>query len=236
MPTRIELQTEDGAAPAFVFGAENAPRVLFLIDGIGMRPAMHALAERLSSEGFYVLMPDLFHRLGAYTAPDPRVLFSDPEVRAAWFARLKGTTADTLLRDIGAYLEHLGSGQVGVTGYCMGGRLALSAAASYPDRVTAAAAYHPGGLVTDAADSPHLAYDRIKAEVYIGAATDDPSFTDAQRTTVADVLARAHVRHTIEVYPARHGWVPADTPVHDEACAARHWETLVALFRRALSK
>ncbi|MDI3285890.1 alpha/beta fold hydrolase [Polyangium sp. 15x6] len=235
MSTRITIQTEDGVAPAFVFGAKAAPRVLLLIDGIGMRAAMHALAERLSSEGFHVLMPDLFHRLGAYTAPDPRVLFSDPEVRAAWFARLKGTTADVLLRDIGAYLEHLGPAEVGVTGYCMGGRLALSAAATYPDRIAAAAAYHPGGLVTDAADSPHLTYDRIKAGVYIGAATDDPGFTDAQQKAVADLLAGAGVCHTIDVYPARHGWVPADTPVHDEACAARHWETLIALFRRALS-
>jgi len=232
--TRIEIQTEDGVAPAFVYGAPTAPSVLLLIDGIGMRPAMHEIAERLAQAGYHVLMPDLFYRLGEYVAPDPRALFSDPAVRAAWSARHTGTTAATLMRDIGAYLDHLGPAKVGITGYCMGGRLALVAAATYPDRVAAAAAYHPGGLVSDAADSPHHLLGRIRASVYVGAAIDDASFTDAQRQTVDDTLTAAGVDHVVELYPARHGWVPSDTPVHDAAATARHWETLLALLARTL--
>jgi carboxymethylenebutenolidase len=116
----------------------------------------------------------------------------------------------------------------------MGGRLALTSAATYPDRIAAAAAYHPGGLVTDAPDSPHLSFGKIKASVYVGAASEDQNFTDAQQKTVADTLAAAGVDHELELYPARHGWVPSDTPVHDPASAARHWKTLFALFARAL--
>jgi len=236
--TRIEIKTEDGVAPAFEYGAAGAPSVLLLIDGIGMRPAMHELAERLAQAGYHVLMPDLFYRLGEYVAPDPRLLFSDPAVRAAWFARhtSTGTTAASLVRDLGAYLAHLGGARVGVTGYCMGGRLALLAAATFPDRVAAAAAYHPGGVVTDAADSPHLLVGRIRASVYVGGAMDDQTFTDAQRQTLDDALAAAGVDHVVELYQARHGWVPSDTPVHDATAAARHWETLLALLARTLSR
>jgi len=233
--TRIEIPTDDGVAPAFTFGAPAEPPVLLLIDGIGMRPAMHEMAERLAGAGYHVLMPDLFYRLGPYTAPDPRVLFSDPETRAAWWARHHGIhTGDKLLSDIRAYLDRLGDAPCGVTGYCMGGRLALSAAAAYPDRVAAAAAYHPGGLVTDAPDSPHHQLGRIRARVYIGAASDDPSFTDAQRAIVEQALAG--VDHVIELYAARHGFVPSDTPVHDAAAAERHWETLLALLRSTLPR
>jgi len=56
-----------------------------------------------------------------------------------------------------AYLDHLAARRCGVTGYCMGGRLALLAAEAYPDRIAAAAAYPPGGLVGDAPDSAHAA-------------------------------------------------------------------------------
>jgi carboxymethylenebutenolidase len=233
--TRIEIKTEDGVAPAFEFGEPSAPKVLLLMDGIGMRPAMHEIAERLAGNGFRVLMPDLFYRLGEYTAPDPRMLFSDPELLAGWFARHRstGTTPAGLTRDVRAYLDHIGA-PCGVVGYCMGGRLSLVAAAAYPDRITAAAAYHPGGLVTDAPDSPHLQFDQIRARVYIGAASDDSSFTDAQRQTVDDTLTAAGVAHTVELYPARHGFVPSDTPVHDDAATARHWDTMLALFRETL--
>jgi carboxymethylenebutenolidase len=232
--TRIEIAMVDGVAPAFLYGAPTGPGVLLLIDGIGMRPAMHELAARLGAEGYRVLMPDLFYRLGEYTAPEPAALFSDPAVRAAWSARHTGTTAAALLGDIGAYLDHFGTGPVGLTGYCMGGRLALAAAGTWPDRIAAAAAYHPGNVVTPAADSPHLLFSRIRGSVYIGAASDDPTFTEEDRGIVAGELARAGVDHAIEVYPARHGWVPSDTPVHDAAATARHWETLLALFARTL--
>lgn len=234
IPTRIEIPTVDGVAPAFVFGAAGAPEVLVLMDGLGMRPAMHALAERLAAEGYRVLLPDLFYRLGAYDPPDPTLLFSDPAVRTAWWQRLAGTTSTQLVRDLGAYLQAMGSGKVGVTGYCMGGRLALLAAATYPERFAAAAAYHPGGLVTDAPDSPHLVVDRIRASVYVGGASDDATFTDAQRETLDEGLTAAGVDHVVERYDARHGWVPSDTPAHDAAATARHWETLLALLARTL--
>jgi carboxymethylenebutenolidase len=223
-------------APAFEFGAAASPKELLLIDGIGMRPAMHELAERLAAAGYRVLMPDLFYRLGAYTAPDPRTLFGDPGVRAAWFARLQASnsTAANLLRDLRAYLDHFGDARCGVTGYCMGGRLSMLAAATYPERIAASAAYHPGGLVSDGPDSPHLKLGKIRARVYIGAASEDATFTDGQRQTVAEALTAGGVEHTIELYPARHGFVPSDTPVHDAKAAERHWETLLALLAGAL--
>jgi carboxymethylenebutenolidase len=229
---QIEIETGEGVAPAFRFGEPSAPPVLLLMDGLGMRPAMHELAEWLAGEGFHVLMPDLFYRFGAYTAPDARAFFADPAVRAAWFARHQNVnTSARLVADLRAYLDQLGDRPCGVTGYCMGGRLALLAAATYPDRVAAAAAYHPGGLVTDGPDSPHLLFGRIRARVYLGAASEDPSFTDEQRRTVDDALTAGGVEHQVELYPARHGFVPSDTPVHDAAAAERHWETLLALLR-----
>jgi carboxymethylenebutenolidase len=226
------IRTDDGDCPAYEFGA--GPSVLMFIDGIGMRPAMHALGERLGAAGYRVLMPDLFWRMGAYTAPEPAKLFTDPAIRADWWTRVRAAaTAELLLRDTRAYLDAL-PGNIGITGYCMGGRMALAAAGTYPDRIVAAAAYHPGNVVTDDADSPHLLADKIKAQLYIGGASDDATFTIEHQARLTAAFDAAHVKYQLEIYPAKHGWVPSDTPVHDAAAAERHWQTLEALLAATL--
>ncbi len=144
------------------------------------------------------------------------------------------------MRDTRAFLAYLAAQpdvrqpHVGTTGYCMGGRFSLAAAGHFPDRVVAAAAYHPGNLASDAPDSPHLLAAAIRGEIYVGGATADPNFPDEQKERLDQALAAAGVRHTIETYPARHGWVPSDLPVHDPVAAERHWDTLLALLARNL--
>jgi carboxymethylenebutenolidase len=229
---QLTIATDDGPCPAYEFG--DGPSVLFFIDGIGMRPAMHAMGERLGAAGYRVLMPDPFWRMGPYTAPDPAKLFSDPVVRGDWFKRARAVVSPQLvMRDTKAFLAAL-TGPVGVTGYCMGGRMALTAAGTYPDRIVAAAAYHPGDVATDAPDSPHLLAPKMKAKLYIGGASDDPSFSPEQQMRLTSALRGARVDYQLEIYPAKHGFVPSDTPVHDPACAEKHWQTLEALLASTL--
>ena len=232
--THIEIETRDGICPATFYGDAGAPGVLVYIDGIGMRPSMHAIAKRIAAQGYRVLLPDLFYRLGAYTAPEPKAFFSDPTVRSAWFANMKEVASpEKVMSDTAAFLDKL-KGPVAVTGYCMGGRMAYIAAATYADRIAAAAAYHPGGLVTDAADSPHLLAAKIRGKIYLGRAVEDAGFTDEHQRALEKALSDAGVDHVIEQYPARHGWVPDDTPVHDAKACARHDETLFALLKDTL--
>lgn len=86
---------------------------------------------------------------------------------------------------------------LGVTGYCMGAHLALRAAAQLPDLVAAVGMFHAGGIVTGAADSPHLAVTRVRAELVAhGYSMADTSMYDevaAERhfTELEDLFARA---------------------------------------------
>lgn len=231
---QIAITLEDGVAPAYEFGDRAAPSVLVFIDGIGMRPAIRAVGERLGADGYHVVMPDLFWRMGPYTAPEPAKLFADPAVRADWFKRaFAAASVELIVRDTRGYLAAL-PGKVALAGYCMGGRLAICAAAAYPERVVAAAAYHPGGLVTDGPDSPHLLASRLAAQIYIGAASEDATFTAEQQQRLAAAFDAAQVRYELELYPYKHGWVPSDTPVHDPEGAERHFRTLEALLARTL--
>lgn len=230
---KVEIETPDGRAPTYVWD-NTGPTVLFFIDGIGMRPAIREVGERIAAKGYRVVMPDLFYRLGDYTAPDPKDMFSKPEVMKEWWGKVIGiATPENFHKDIAAYLAWIGGGKVATTGYCMGGRLSITAAEQFPERIAAAAAYHPGGLVTDKPDSPHLHVGTIKAKVFVGAAKEDANMTPEQQRQFADALAKAGVDHTVTQFDAKHGWVPSDTPVHDVAEAEKHYQTLFELLARS---
>jgi carboxymethylenebutenolidase len=238
--TKIEIETRDGRCPSYIYhptGTGPWPAVLMFMDGLGIRPAMLEVGERLATHGYFVLLPDLFYRSGPYEPMDARSVFSDPEKRKILMEKFFAhATQANIMSDTRAFLDYLAtrpdvkSGGIGTTGYCMGGLMSLTAAGTYPDRIVATASYHGGRLATDAPDSPHLLAPKIKARVYIAGATEDASFTDDMKARLEDALTQAGVDHVIETYPAKHGWVFRDIPVYDAAAAERHWQTMVALF------
>jgi carboxymethylenebutenolidase len=214
--------------------------MLMFMDGIGIRPALFDMAERLAGAGYVVLLPDLFYRI-SYTPIAPAKLFSDPDARKDWSTRVSpAASVPNVMRDTPAFLAYLSANprvrpsKIGTTGYCMGGRLSLAAAGTFPDRIAAAASYHGSGLATDDPNSPHRLAPMMRAKVYVAGAIEDAGFDDAQKERLDEALTAAGVDHVVETYQARHGWVPADTPVHDETATARHWQTLLRLFEETL--
>jgi carboxymethylenebutenolidase len=207
------------------------------MDGLGIRPAMLELGERLATHGYFVLLPDLYYRSGPYEPMNPHTVFADPEERKVLMEKFFAlATPANIMSDTGAFLDYLAAqadikaGGIGTTGYCMGGLMSLTAAGTYPDSIVATASYHGGRLATDAPDSPHLLAPKIKARVYVAGAIEDPSFPDDMKARLEEALTNAGVDHEIETYQAKHGWVFRDTPVYDAAAAERHWRTMLALF------
>ncbi len=237
---QIVIKTRDGSCPTYVYrpsGSGPWPAVLVFMDGLGIRPAMFELGERLATYGYFVLLPDLFYRSGPYEPMNPFEMFTDPEKRKVLMGKFFAhATQDNIMSDTAAYLDYLAAqpdvrrGRIGTTGYCMGGLMSLTAAGTYPDRIAATASYHGGRLATAAPDSPHLLAPKIKSRVYVGGAIEDESFPDDMKERLEQALTKAGVDHTIETYQAKHGWVFRDMPVYDAAAAERHWKTLVALF------
>jgi carboxymethylenebutenolidase len=244
----VLIETSDGKCPATLFRPDGAgpwPGVIMYMDGIGMRPALRTMAARIAAQGYVVLLPDLFYRAGPYEAPDPHALFADPEVRKAWFAKVRPAASQAnTRRDTAAFLEllakqeHVRQPAVGVVGYCMGGGLALAMAGFFPERVVAAAAYHPANLATDDPESPHLLAPRMNpaVRIYVGGADQDANFPPEMKQRLEQAFVDAKRTHTVETYTgARHGFVPPDTPAHDPAAAERHFQTLFELFKATLT-
>jgi carboxymethylenebutenolidase len=240
------IAIRDGSCRSFVFrpaGSGPWPGVLVYMDGIGIRPAMLEIGERLASHGYFVLLPDLFYRSGPYEPMNARTVFSDPEERKVLMEKfMSRATAANVMSDTEAFLGWLAAqpdvlpGPIGTTGYCLGGFMSLTAAGTFPYAIAATASYHGGRLATDAPESPHRLASRMRSRVYVAGAIEDASFTDKMKERLERALTDAGVRHTIETYPAKHGFVLRDTTTYDAAAAERHWVSLLALLETTLHR
>ncbi len=243
--TAVDIPTEDGTADAYLAHPADGqphPGVLLYMDAFGLRPQLRSMADRLAGAGYTVLVPNVFYRHGrapVFELPE----FIDPGARPEIFERIgpiaQSLTPELAMRDADAYLRRLTDspattdGPVALTGYCMGARLALLTAGTFPERVAAAAGFHGARLATDTPDSPHLVAGHITAELYFGHADQDPTLPAEQIERLEGALTAAGVRHTCEVYTgAHHGYTQADTSAYDREGDERHWAALLDLLKR----
>ncbi len=229
----VRLITPEGPGPW--------PGVVMFPDAGGVRDTFDEMAAHLAGFGYAVLLPDVYYRHGDWAPFDMATAFTDEDERKRLMSMIRSVTADSMAVDAGAYFDYLAgrpevSGDTfGTTGYCMGGRTSLVVAGRRPERVAAAASFHGGGLVTDSADSPHLLADRIRAAVYVAGAENDASFTPVQAEQLDKALTAAGVEHTIETYPAGHGFAVPDNPPYDADAAERHWTATREFFASTLA-
>lgn len=242
--TRLDVRTPDGTAEAHFYrpdGSGPFPGVLFFIDALLVRPSMHQMSERLASNGFAVLLPNVFYRAGQIAPFDTKNVWGNEGERNRLMALIHALDAASAMRDTAAYLDTLAQqpgvkpGPLGAVGYCLGGRLAFTAAGAMPDRLGAVACIHGGQIATDAPESPHRQASKINAKLYFGIADNDRSCTPEQVKMLEGALDAAGVKYQAELYPgAAHGFAVPDSHAYNEAAAERHWERVVALFKAAL--
>ncbi|MGH9045801.1 MAG: dienelactone hydrolase family protein [Acidimicrobiales bacterium] len=240
----LEIATADGKCPCSLHIPDvNGPRpaVIMYPDAGGLRDTFREMGERLATKGYVTLVPDFYYRSGDYEPFDLGTAFSDPTERDRLMKLMGSVTPEMVVSDARSYVDYLTSlpettgSAVGTTGYCMGGRLSLIVVGHLGDRVAAAASFHGGNLAAaDDPTSPHLLAGSMRATVYVGGASDDASFPPEQRDRLDQALEEAGVRHTIETYPASHGFAVPDNPTYHAAAAERHWEAMTDLFRSSL--
>jgi len=146
------------------------------------------------------------------------------------------------MKDVAAMLDFINrqsevkQRQVGCHGYCTSGPYALAAAARYPERVAAAASFYGTWLVSDAEETPHLSLGKVKGELYIACAEHDELAPLPMVDELRTLFQRAGSPGEIELYPGvHHGFAFPQRWCYDKPSAERHWERLIALYRRRLS-
>lgn len=241
------VATADGTLDAFVCHPDEGgpfPAVIMYMDAPGIREELRDMARRIGTAGYFVVLPNLYYRTGregGYGYDLARIRTDDDE-RRKMFAVMNtlsnaGVVADTRgLLDFVRRHDRAAGGAVGCVGYCMSGQFVVAAAAAFPDDFAAVASYYGVGIVTEAADSPHLQAGGIKGELYLAFASDDPYVPRETLDRLPAIMTEAGVEHRIEVYPeTEHGFAFPERAVYRKAAAERHWERMFALFSRRLA-
>lgn len=224
----------------FIHPAEGAhPAVILWPDIAGLRPAKLMMGRRLAEAGYAVLVANPYYRSvagqqfadfdawregGGFAAVGPWMQANTPAAIAE--------TAGAVVAWLDAQAAVDSSRGIGNQGYCMTGSWTIRCAAAVPGRIKAAASFHGGGLVGDAADAPVNLLDDMAADagalIAIARNDDAQAPTDKDALIAAGAAAAADVH--VEVYDGDHGWTVLDSPVYAQAEADRAWAALLALY------
>lgn len=236
----VEIPTPHGATTTFIVHPErNGPHpvILFYMDAPAIREELRDMARRLATAGYYVVLPNLYYRSGVLELGG----FATEADRARMFELMASINIPLIMSDTGALLTYIDSdpaarkGPMGAVGYCMSGQYAINAAAYYPDKVKAAASIYGVSLVTDDHDSPHLAAQKVQGEVYFACAEIDAYAPLEMVEALAQSVTANEINGEVELYAGvHHGFAFPQRPAYDKTAAERHWERLLALFKRNL--
>src|SRR5437870_6681591 len=142
----IEVPAAGGAMPAFRVRPKSgarAPGVLVIQEAFGLNEHIKDVARRIAGEGYVALAPDLYWRGGK-----GRTVGYDQLPEAIGLMQsLKGPE---VVADLRRALGVLGkdpsvrADRIGITGFCMGGRVSFLAACEIPDKIKASVPYYGG--------------------------------------------------------------------------------------------
>lgn len=240
--TETEIDFPRGTCPIRLFGELDdaaRPVVFFFMDGFGPRDTLYAMAERLAGEDYRVILPHLFYEnLPDATLTIAGVLGGTEKAKMmAMLGKLDQPVVNADVAELLAFCDsRFGTAvPIGATGYCMGGRFALTAATLRP-RVRLAASFHGATLAPEAEAGVHHRLAGTRASVYVGIAATDPMFGAEEEGRLAQALREADIDHTLETYAGtNHGFTMADLPVFNPAAAERHWSQLLARLATSLA-
>ena len=221
--TMVEFPANETTAGGYLAVPDGGrgPGVVVLQEWWGLVPQIKGVCDRLASEGFVALAPDLYHgEMAEHTEMDRagELMTSLPPDRAA--------------RDMSAAIDHLLSldatsgNTVGVIGFCMGGMLTLLIAAQEGDRVAAAVPFYGAPLGDGAPD-----WSGLTAAVEGHLAENDDFFPPEAINALGAELREAGCDVVFHVYEGTgHGFANEENPLGtwDEAAAATAWARTLA--------
>ncbi|MEW9797061.1 dienelactone hydrolase family protein [Alteromonas sp. CYL-A6] len=240
----VSITTPDGSADGYFVHPKqgNHPAVLMWPDIKGLRPAFKQMATRLAAQGYAVLVVNPFYRDVSGAALPDSVTFPSNEAWAILREYRSKLTSEAVVRDAQAFFAFMDAQDAvntqaggGAMGYCMSGSFVMRAAAAMPERLSAIASFHGGGLATDDDDSPHLTVPHSRAAVLHAIAENDDEKVPQMKVMLRDAYAQADLPATVEVYEGTlHGWCPPDSRAYNETQAERAWSAALSLFKTHL--
>lgn len=229
MGEMVEFPANGSTARGYlaVSASGSGPGVLVIQEWWGLVPQIKGVCDRLADEGFTALAPDLYHgEMAAHTEMDKagELMNALPPDRAS---RDMSAAIDQLL----AHEASTGDA-VGVTGFCMGGMLALMIAAREGGRVAAVSPFYGAPLGDGSPD-----WSDLSASVEGHFAENDDFFPPEAISALGAQLRDMGKDVTFHVYPGTgHGFTNEENPLGTYApdVTATAWARTLAHLRAHL--
>lgn len=231
------LTTPDGSMPAYQCRPKDEarhPALVVVMEAFGLNAHIKKVAERFAREGYVTIAPDLYHRFGSPTIP-----YDDIQTAIGYLRQLRD---GPVMAEIGAVLAHLRTlpavrGEaIGITGFCMGGRVAFLAACHYPE-IRAAVPFYGGGIGADSPEAPINLAERIRAPLLLFFGETDPMIPLEQVKRIEETLSRLGKPFEIQVYPgAGHGFFCDERGSYHPEAARDAWTRAVAFLETHLQR
>lgn len=218
----VYLSRPDGPGPF--------PAVIVSQHGGGVDQFIREMSDRLAAEGYAAAAPNLFHR---YTE----------EMLADRSQRVQHMSDPDIVADIDATVDFLRGHQsvdgerIGITGFCMGGRVTWLAAAANP-HFKAAAPYYGGNLMVtwgQGKQTPFELSEGINCPVlfHFGEIDENPSQEDMRK--LDDELTRLGKSHRFYTYPgADHAFMDYTAARYQKAASEISWPRTLNFFDQHL--
>jgi len=221
--TRIDFDSKNGehihgdlAVPT---GEGKAPALLVIQEWWGVNDHVRSLVDRFAAAGFLALAPDLYH---GKTTKDPGEAMS----------LLQALDWKKAIEDVAGALAYLGrhprsNGKTGITGFCMGGAVALASAAQLAELGAVVPFYGIPDAKTD--------FSRLNAPVLGHFAKKDTHITVAAAEALGQRLRDAGKRVEIQAYDADHAFMNDTRPeVYNASEAKLAWERTLTFLHAQL--
>ncbi len=207
------------------------PAVVVVQHAGGVDTFVQGMADRFAAEGYVTIAPDLYHRDDPNSSDDP-------------MTRMGRLRDRTIIADVNAAVEYaktlneVRAERIGITGYCMGGRVTYLMAAQNADLRAAVVCWGGNILVPwGEGPAPFEMTERISCPVMGLFGEDDPNPNPADVAKLDAELSRLGKAHEFHSYAgAGHAFMNESRPSYRPEAAKDAWDKTVGWFDRYLKQ
>ena len=238
----LNLKTADGTMPVHVARPQGAggklPAVIVIQEAFGVNDNIQEITGRIAAEGYHAVAPNLYYREGGRA-----VGYDQLQDAIGLMMRLQDGQVISDLRSLISHLKAdpgVRADRIGITGFCMGGRVSYLAACEIPE-IRASVPFYGGGIsgpqMTPGSTAPAELTAKMKAAILLHYGEKDAYIPPQAIEGARQALQKEEKDFEIHVYPgAGHGFFCKERADYNAEAAKLAWERTKAFFRKHLQQ